>query len=118
VPIDLLTPILDELLTYSRPHHPPRPWLGVYTNETEGRVVIAGVLPKGPAAAAGIRVGDIVWAVRDEAVNSLADFYRKLWATGSAGVEIPVELVRDGRTVWVRVKSRDRGSMLKKNSLQ
>jgi S1-C subfamily serine protease len=118
VPIDLLTPILDELLAYGRPHHPPRPWLGLYTAETEGRVAIAGVLPKGPAAAAGIRVGDIIWAVRDEAVNNLADFYRKLWATGSAGVEIPIELVRDGRTVWVRVKSRDRASMLKKNPLQ
>jgi S1-C subfamily serine protease len=118
VPIDLLTPMLDELLTYGRPNHPPRPWLGVYTGESEGRVAIAGVLPKGPAAAAGIRVGDIVWAVRDEAVSSLADFYRKLWRSGSAGVEIPIELVRDGRTVWVRVKSRDRGAMLKKNRLQ
>ena len=80
--------------------------------------MIAGVLPKGPASQAGIRVGDVVWSVRNEAVGSLADFYRKLWASGPAGTEIPIELVRDGRTVWVRVKSRDRGSMLKKNSLQ
>jgi S1-C subfamily serine protease len=118
VPIDLLTPILDELLAYGRPNHPARPWIGAYTGESEGRVIIAGVLPKGPAATAGVRVGDIVWAVRDEAVGSLADFYRKLWRSGEAGVEIPIELVRDGRTVWVRVKSRDRGSMLKKNALQ
>jgi S1-C subfamily serine protease len=118
VPIDLLTPILDELLTYGRPNHPPRPWIGAYTGEGEGRVMITGVLPKGPAAQAGMRSGDIVWAVRDEGVGTLADFYRKLWKSGSAGVEIPIELVRDGRTVWVRVKSRDRGSMLKKNSLQ
>ncbi|MCL2429781.1 MAG: S1C family serine protease [Alphaproteobacteria bacterium] len=118
VPIDLLTPILDELLTFGRPNRPPRPWIGAYTGESEGRVVIAGVLPHGPASQAGVRVGDIVWAVRDEAVSSLADFYRKLWKSGSAGTEIPIELVRDGRTVWVRVKSRDRGSMLKKKSLQ
>jgi len=118
VPIDLLTPILDELLTHGRPNHPPRPWLGVYTGESESRVVISGVLPKGPAAAAGMRAGDIVWAVRDEGVTSMADFYRKLWRSGPAGTEIPIELVRDGRTVWVRVKSRDRGAMLKKNSLQ
>jgi S1-C subfamily serine protease len=118
VPIDLLPPILDELLSYGRPNHPARPWLGVYPTEAEGRVVIAGVLPKGPASSAGVRVGDIVWAVRDEAVTGLGDFYRKLWRSGSAGVEIPIELVRDGRTVWVRVKSRDRSAMLKKNSLQ
>ena len=118
VPIDLLTPILDELLAYGRPNHPARPWIGCYSGENEGRVMIAGVLPNGPAAKAGMRVGDIVWAVRDEAVGSLADFYRKLWKSGSAGVEIPIELVRDGRTVWVRVKSRDRSAMLKKNPLQ
>jgi len=118
VPIDLLTPILDELLTYGRPDHPARPWIGAYSGESEGRVIIAGVLPKGPAAVAGIRVGDIVWAVRDEAIGNLADFYRKLWQSGEAGAEIPIELVRDGRTMWVRVKSRDRGSMLRKNLLQ
>jgi S1-C subfamily serine protease len=118
VPIDLLSPILDELLTYGRPNHPARPWIGAYSGESEGRVVIAGTLPKGPAQQAGVRVGDIVWSVRNEAVGSLADFYRKLWSSGEAGAEIPIELVRDGRTVWVRVKSRDRSSMLKKNSLQ
>ena len=118
VPIDLLTPILDEMLTFGRPNHPARPWIGAYSNETEGHVVIAGVLPDGPAQQAGMRVGDMVWAVRDEAIGSLADFYRKLWKSGCAGVEIPIELVRDGRTVWVRVKSRDRGAMLKKNLLQ
>jgi S1-C subfamily serine protease len=106
------------MLTYGRPNHPPRPWIGAYGSETDGHVVIAGVLPKGPAQQAGMRIGDLVWAVRDEAVGSLADFYRKLWKSGSAGVEIPIELVRDGRTVWVRVKSRDRGGMLKKNLLQ
>jgi S1-C subfamily serine protease len=118
VPIDLLTPILDEILAYGRPNHPARPWIGAYSGEGEGRVLIAGVLPKGPASQAGMKIGDIVVAVRDEAVGSLADFYRKLWQSGSAGVEIPIELVRDGRTVWVRVKSRDRGQMLKKNALQ
>ncbi|HEY7990534.1 MAG TPA: S1C family serine protease [Stellaceae bacterium] len=118
VPIDLLTPILEELLTYGRPNHPPRPWIGCYSGESEGHVMIAGLLPKGPASQAGMRVGDVVWSVRNEAVGSLADFYRKLWASGPAGTEIPIELVRDGRTVWVRVKSRDRGSMLKKNALQ
>ncbi|MGH6990648.1 MAG: S1C family serine protease [Stellaceae bacterium] len=118
VPIDLLTPILDELLTYGRPNHPARPWIGAYTGEGEGRIMISGVLHDGPAAAAGMRVGDIIWAVRDEAIGSLGDFYRELWKSGSAGVEIPIELVRDGRTVWVRVKSRDRAAMLKSRPLQ
>ena len=117
VPIDLLPPILDDLLTYGRPHRPARPWLGILSAESEGRVVIGGLTPTGPAAAADIRVGDIVWAVRDEAVTGLADFYRKLWNSGAAGVEIPIELVRDGRTVWVRVKTLDRRALMKSASL-
>ena len=81
-------------------------------------MVIAGLSERGPAAAAGMRVGDIVWAVRDESVQSLADFYRKVWASGPAGAEIPIELLRDDRTVWVRVKSVDRTAILKAPRLQ
>jgi S1-C subfamily serine protease len=56
--------------------------------------------------------------VRDESVDSLADFYRKVWASGPAGAEILVEAVRDGRAVWVRIASADRNSFLKAPKLQ
>ena len=55
VPIDLLTPILDELLTYGRRNKPARPWLGLYSTESGGRVVVADVAETGPAAQAGLR---------------------------------------------------------------
>jgi len=118
VPIDRLKPILNDLLTYGRQNKPARPWLGVFSAERDGRVVVADVSPRGPAAAAGLREGDILWAVRDESVTGLADFYRKVWASGPAGTEIPIEVVREGRTVWVRVKSADRASFLKTQRLQ
>jgi S1-C subfamily serine protease len=118
VPIDIVKPILDELLTYGRRNRPARPWLGLYSGESDGKVVVAGVFERGPAASAGMRVGDVVWAVRDESVQSLADFYRKIWASGPAGTEIPIEVLRDDRTVWVRVKSVDRRSLLKAPRLQ
>jgi S1-C subfamily serine protease len=113
VPIDLLKPILDDMLTAGKPNRPPRPWLGLYATEQEGKIVVFNLAKNGPAAASGLRDGDVIWAVRDESVASLADFYRKVWASGSAGIEIPVEVVRDGRTVWVRIKSADRASFLK-----
>ena len=47
-----------------------------------------------------------------------ADFYRKLWDSGSAGAEIPMRVVRDGRETWLRVKSADRNSFLRKPPLQ
>jgi S1-C subfamily serine protease len=118
VPIDLLKPILNDLQTTGRRSGPPRPWLGLYCTESEGKVVVAGLAPRGPAAAADLRPGDVVWAVRDESVGGLADFYRKVWASGSGGAEIPIEILRDGRTVWVRVKSADRAAFLKAPRLQ
>jgi S1-C subfamily serine protease len=114
VPIDLLPPILNDLLTYGQVNKPPRPWLGVYSAEIQGRIVIANVSERGPAEAAGLRRGDIVSGVRDLGVEGLADFYRKVWSCGPAGTEIPIEVVRDSRSLWLRIKSADRGSYLKK----
>jgi S1-C subfamily serine protease len=117
VPIDLLTPILGDLLSLGRVNKPPRPWLGVYCVESESSVVVAGVAEGGPAAAAGLHQGDVVSAVRDASVESLADFYRYVWRCGDAGVDIPIEIVRDQRNLWVRVNSVDRNALLKKPKL-
>ena len=118
VPIDLLKPILDDLLTRGEANRPPRPWLGVFPAESNGEVTVMSVAPSGPAAQAGIRPGDIISDIRDGEVGSLADFYRQLWNSGPAGAEIPICIVRDGRENWLRVKSADRNSFLKKPSLQ
>ncbi len=114
VPIDLLAPILDDLLKFGRVDKPPRPWLGVYSTENVGRVVVADVSEGGPAAMAGLRSGDIIASVRDTAVDTLSEFYREIWSCGAAGVEIPIEIVREKRSLWLRVKSADRASFLRK----
>jgi S1-C subfamily serine protease len=114
VPIDLLTPVLDELLTHGRRNKPARPWLGLYSTESGGRVVVADVSEPGPAAQAGLRAGDIISSVRDASIDGLADFYREIWNCGAAGTEIPIEIVRDRRSFWVRVKSSDRAAYLRK----
>jgi S1-C subfamily serine protease len=114
VPIDLLPPALGELRKYGRLNKPARPWLGVYSTESGGRVVVADVSEEGPAGHAGLRSGDIIASVRDRAVDTLADFYHEVWACGPAGTEIPVEIVRDKRNLWLRIKSADRASYLKK----
>jgi S1-C subfamily serine protease len=118
VPIDLLPPILDDLLTRGQADRPPRPWLGVFSAETNGEVVVMSVAKGGPAEKAGMRRGDVISDVRDGEVESLADFYRKLWESGEAGTEVPMRIVRDGRESWLRVKSADRDSLLKKPQLQ
>lgn len=118
VPINLLRPILDDLLRRGRVDKPPRPWLGAFSAETNGKVVVMNVTKGGPAASAGLQQGDIISDVRDAEVEGLADFYRKLWAIGPAGAEIPMRVVRGGRETWLRVKSADRNAFLKKPQLQ
>lgn len=118
VPINLLPPILDDLLTLGKVNKPARPWLGAFTAESDGDVVVVSVAAGGPAAQAGLRGGDVVADVRDGEIAGLADFYRQIWESGPAGSEIPVRVLRNGREVWLRVKSADRDSFLKKPQLQ
>jgi S1-C subfamily serine protease len=118
VPLDLLPPIFDDLLTRGQANRPPRPWLGVFSADSDGEVVVMSVAENGPAAQAGLRRGDVISDVRDGAVNGLADFYRKVWSSGPAGAEVPLRILRDGRDTWLRVKSADRNSFLRKPHLQ
>ena len=113
VPIDLLPPILDDLLTYGRPNRPPRPWLGLYATEVDDAIVVAGLSERGPAVKTGLRPGDRILAVRDEPVSSLASFWRRVWASGPAGSEVILQVVRDNDTMKVRIPSADRSRLLK-----
>ena len=113
VPIDLLKPVLDDLRKFGRVNRPVRPWLGLYSTEIEDKIVVVGIAPKGPAARAEIKTGDVVVAVKGESVSTLAGFYRKVWALGQAGVEVPLTLYREGVTFDVRVNSSDRAKFLK-----
>jgi S1-C subfamily serine protease len=113
VPIDLLKPILDDLLTMGRPRHPPRPWLGLFATEIGDAVAIAGLFKSGPAHQADLRPGDVVLGVGGAEVKSLAGFFRQIWALGTAGVEVPLLLSRKGRTFETRVRSADRRQFMK-----
>ncbi|QDC00879.1 S1C family serine protease [Mesorhizobium sp. 8] len=118
VPIDLLVPILDDLLTRGRADRPPRPWLGAFSAESNGAVVVMSVADGSPAEKAGLRRGDVISDIRNEEVEGLADFYRKVWDSGAAGTEIPMRVVRDGREAWLRIRSADRNDFLKRPQLQ
>lgn len=117
VPIDLLKPIFDDLRTLGRVNRPPRPWLGVFTTEIEDKVVVVGISPKGPAMRGALKSGDVIVAVKGETIASQAEFYRKLWALGPAGVEVPLTLYRDGTTFDLTLASADRAAFLKRPRL-
>ncbi len=117
VPIDLLKPIYADLLTLGRPNHPPRPWLGLYATEVNNKVVVAGLANTGPARRANLKIGDVILAVSGEEIGDLASLYRKIWRQGQAGVEVPLLVYRDGKTLDFNVRSADRARFLKSPSL-
>jgi S1-C subfamily serine protease len=117
VPIDLLKPIVDDLLKFGRRNAPARPWLGLYATEVENRLVIVGLADRGPAKQADLRTGDIVLSVAGKDVRDLAGFFRRIWSQGQAGVEVPITVYRDGETLDLRVKSSERSRFLKGPSL-
>jgi S1-C subfamily serine protease len=117
VPIDLLKPILNDLRKFGRVNKPPRPWLGVFTTEIEDKVVVAGMSPRGPAARAELKIGDVIIAVNGERVASQREFYRKFWALGPAGVDVPLTLYREGDTFNVVLTSTDRARLQRKPKL-
>ncbi len=108
VPIDVLKPILPDLIKAGHRSGPARPWMGVSTDEVQGRLVVSRVSQDGPADAAGLMVGDIILAVGDESVRTQADFYRKVWNRGGAGTVIPLRLLQGVEVREVRIKSIDR----------
>ncbi len=108
VPVDLLKPILEDLIAKGRRTGPARPWLGLNADEVRGRLFIGRVSPDGPAARAGLKSGDIVLAVGSDEVSTLAEFYRRLWGRGPAGTEVPLKVLQGARVAEVRVRSIDR----------
>jgi S1-C subfamily serine protease len=117
VPIDLLKPVIDDLRKFGRVNKPVRPWLGVFTAEVEDKVVVAGMSPRGPAARAELRANDVIIAVNGERVASQREFYRRVWALGPAGVDVPLTLYREGDTFNVVLASTDRARLQRKPKL-
>ena len=108
VPIDLLKPILTDLVREGHRTGPARPWLGVSADEIQGRVLVTRVSPDGPADQAGLQPGDIILAVGSDVVRSQSEFYQRLWTRGSAGDEITLKVLQGTDVRDVKVRSIDR----------
>ncbi len=118
VPIDLLTPVIDDICTHGRRLSPPRPWLGMLVHDDNHELTVVGVYRNCPADSAGLRPGDVIVSVDDEPVIGLGDMLRKMWSLGSAGVEVPLDVVRNTERMELRVRSGDRTGFQRKGTLQ
>ena len=113
VPIDLLKQQLNDLLATGRRREPPRPWLGVYSEEVQGHVVVTRVLPQSPAEQAGLARGDIILGVGGQAVGRQSEFYQRLWASGDAGTPVVLHVLHKKSVRQLTVRSMDRMAFLR-----
>lgn len=105
VPIDTLKPVLGDFIANGRATTKPRPWLGITSQEVQGKVIIARVTDEGPAADAGLQAGDIIVGLGGESLKGQADFYMRLWKSGDAGVEVTLDVLKGNKIESVKVKS-------------
>ena len=75
-------------------------WLGLEVAERDGAVVIADVVPDGPAARAGLTTGDVLLNVGDREVHTNVDYLRRI-VTAKPREPLAVGVRRDGKEVRV-----------------
>jgi S1-C subfamily serine protease len=118
VPIELLAPIIDELCVHGRRLTPPRPWLGMLVHDDENDLTVVGVYRNCPADKAGLKPGDVIVGIDDEPVTGLANMFRRVWSLGSAGVDVPLDVLRNAEKMQLKVRSGDRAGFQRKGTLQ
>lgn len=118
VPIDILTPVMDEISIRGRRSAPPRPWLGMLVHDDHDTLVVVGIYRDCPADRAGLRPGDVVLRVDGQPVHNLAHMFRTVWSLGDAGVDVPLLVLRDAQLQETTVKSAPRGDFLRKGTVQ
>lgn len=116
VPVDLAKPILEQVAAGGAAREVQRPWIGLSTQEVEGRLFVIRVQEDSPAAAAGIRTGDIILAIGGEKVGTLEAFYRRLWSAGAPGAAIKLNVLQGGDMREIDVRSIDRTQYMRGKS--
>jgi serine protease Do len=105
VPIDTLKPVLGDFIANGRATTKPRPWLGITSQEVQGKVIVTRVTAEGPADEAGLQAGDIILGLSGQPLKGQADFYTRLWKSGEAGVEVTLDVLKGSKIEVVKVKS-------------
>ena len=115
VPIDLVKPILEQIAAVGKSNETARPWIGLSTQEVEGRLFVLRVQDDSPAAAAGLKTGDIILGIGGDKVATLEQFYRRLWS-GQPGTAIRLNVLQGTDVREVDVRSIDRTQYMRTKS--
>ena len=117
IPIDLLPPVLNDLLLYGKRNEPARPWVGWFAQETGDGLIISGLTDNGPADRAGLSHGDRILQVEGKDVETLPELFKAVWSAGDAGVDVTVLFERNMVTESTIVSTADRNARLKSASI-
>ena len=108
VPINLLKPILRDLLSHGRRKSKIQPYLGILSDDSDDQIIVTRVSKGGPAFRAGIKPQDIIVTINGSQISNLESFYKKVWESGEAGVTIELSVLRKGSLLNFKVKTVDR----------
>lgn len=113
IPIECFRRYQDELVRYGRiVSRPRRAWLGVFAHPVEEGVVIAGVVPDGPADKGGLREGDVIVSLNRAEVGTRRDLYRTLWRH-EPGERLSIEVMRESALKRVEITGGDRAEFFR-----
>jgi S1-C subfamily serine protease len=113
IPIACYRDHADELLRHGRVvSRARRAWLGVFAHGLEEGVIIAGIVPGGPADKGGLREGDLVVSINAQDVPTRRELYMKLWSH-EPGEKLTLEVMRDSAVKRLELTGGDRAEFFK-----
>jgi S1-C subfamily serine protease len=113
VPLDLLPPILPELIARGRSSLSERAWMGINCVDAAGRVRVLRVSEDSPAEVAGLEAGDVITGLDGAPVRSLQGLWTALWQ-GSSRRAVQLDIERSGEKRSLTVHTVDRAATLRR----
>jgi len=108
VPINILKPILQDLISYGRRKNKIQPYIGISSDDTNDQITVTRVSKSGPAFNAGIKPQDVILTVDGLQVSNLKAFYQQIWNSGEAGETIELTVLRNGKVLTFNIITVDR----------
>jgi S1-C subfamily serine protease len=94
------------------PESERRAWIGFYPQANDDGIAVSGVVPGGPAEAAGLQRGDLLVSLDGHAVRGLRPLYNTLWRK-KPGEVVGMQVLREERIHVVEVVAGDRDEFYK-----
>ena len=114
VPINDLKPILKDLIDNGRRTKNIKPYMGLSSEDSTGKVSVTRVNENGPAAKAGIMPNDVILSVNGKDVRNMTEFYKTVWGLGGPGTVLKLDIDRNEQRLSFELTTMDRNDFFVK----